>query len=148
MEKKQHVTRAITLYLAAIVAPALVLLFQGLRSVQQQRQAVHLLVETNRRLSAERLAAEVENRIRSLAAACLRAQTEAPPFRQVHPIARHYFLIEGGAVRWPRLHTPPPRVPKGLPDTFQQAEELELRSGRLEEALAGYRRNYELARSD
>lgn len=148
MDKRHHVPRAILLYLAAIVAPALVLLCLGLRSVQQQHRAVNLLIETNRRLSAERLAAELENRTRSLAAECLRAQTEAPPFRQAHPIARYYFLIEGGAVRWPRLQTPPPWMPDGLPELFQQAEELELRSGQLEEALAAYRRSYEQARSD
>lgn len=148
MDKTKHVRKAVLLYLAAIVAPALVLLYLGLRSVQQQRRAVDLLVETNRRLSAERLAAELENRTRSLAAECLRAQTEPPPFHQVHPIARHYFLIEGGGVRWPALRTPPSRMPEGLPEIFQQAQDLELRSGRLEDALAAYRRGYELARSD
>lgn len=146
MDKRRYLTRAMVVYLGAIVAPALVLLLLGLRSVAQQRQAVDLVVATNRRLSEEKLAAELDNRIRGLAAECLRVQPAAPPFQQVHPIAKHYFLIEDGEVRWPRLRTPPPVNPPGLPAPFAQAEELELRGNRVKEALAAYREAYQQTR--
>jgi hypothetical protein len=80
MDKSRYVPRAMVVYLGAIVVPALVLLFLGLRSVAQQRQSVNLLVETNRRLSEEKMAVELDNRVRGLAAECLRVQSAVPPF--------------------------------------------------------------------
>src|SRR5690348_1048996 len=108
MWKRRAVSRAMLVYLGAIVLPALILLWLGLRSIAQQRDAVKLLIETNQRLSQEKFEAELDSRVRVLAAESLRAQPTVPPFRQVHPIAKYYFLIEGGEVVWPRLRTPPP----------------------------------------
>jgi signal transduction histidine kinase len=146
MNKRRHVSRAMVLYLGAIVAPALVVLFLGFRSLAQQRHAVNLLVETNRRLSEQKVAAELEGRVRGIAAECLRLQSLSPPFLQAHPIARHYFFIEDGEVRWPRIRTPPPANFPDLPAPVARAEELELRDGRIREALAAYREAFQRAR--
>jgi hypothetical protein len=54
--------RAIRIYLLAIVAPALVLLYLGLKSVQRQHDAINALLVSNLRLSGEKLAAELEHR--------------------------------------------------------------------------------------
>jgi len=120
--------RAILIYLLAIVAPTLVVLFLGLQSVRRQREAVSSLTVSNLRLSAENLAGELERRSGQLAEACLRDPelAELPyPFagtpeaarelrvrlekiKQRHPIAQHLFIIEENAVLFPLLHTRPP----------------------------------------
>src|SRR6185295_16095204 len=105
MDRRRHVSRAMFVYLGAIVAPALILLLLGLQSLEHQRQAVNWLVETNRRLSKEKVEAALDSRVRGLAAECLRVQPPAPPYPQVHPIAIHFFYIEDGEVRWPHLRT-------------------------------------------
>ena len=64
--------RSIVVYLLAIVAPALVLLYFGVESFERQREALDTLLRANLRLSAEKLAAELERRVKEEAQACLR----------------------------------------------------------------------------
>ena len=45
----------------------------------------------------------------------------------------------------PRLRTPPLRNPEGLSEVFRQAEDQELRQGRIDDALAAYERAAEAA---
>ena len=123
--------RVVFFYLLAIVGPTLVLLYLGLRSVRRQAQAVASLTAVNLRLSAERLAAELEHRVEQLAQACLRdseigglgvdpeipfTPREARPLRAVlerierrHPIADQLFLLRGGNMIYPLLEAPEPR---------------------------------------
>ncbi len=155
------------MYLLAIVAPALVLLYLGIESLERQRQAVEGLLVSNLRLSGEKLAVELERCTREAAQACLR-EAEAGPIHRAgldrlrprHPIARYFFVLEGDRVAWPPLRTPPPRTMESLAArespqlreqftaAFREAEAAELRRGRLEEALAAYRRAYTLSISD
>ncbi len=64
--------RAILIYLLAIVAPTVVLLYLGLLSVERQNAGMNALLISNRRLSAEKLAAAREQRTALLAGTCLR----------------------------------------------------------------------------
>jgi hypothetical protein len=48
--------RGVLLHSFVIVAPALILLYLGLQSVQRQHQAIGALAESNRILAAEKLA--------------------------------------------------------------------------------------------
>lgn len=76
--------------------------------------------------------------------------------REQHPIGGYFFLLEGNSVRYPRLRTPPPRQleadamsedragGKQYVALFREAEDQELRLDHPEQALAGYRRCYEL----
>jgi hypothetical protein len=162
--------RAIRIYVVAIVVPALVLLYLGLKSVQRQRDAINTLLVSNLRLSGEKLASELEHRTAQLAEACLREaaavnvgtsdgrqiRLQFERLREQHPIAGYFFLLEGNSVRHPRLRTPPPRQleayamsedPAGgkkYVALFREAEDQELRLDHPEQALAGYRRCYEL----
>jgi len=170
--------RPIVIYLLAIVAPALVLLYFGLQSVQRQREAITSLTLSNLRLTAEHLAADFEQRSWELARACLRdrelervrpasgAATALEAARQVrtvlanvgqrHPVARHFFIVQGSTVRFPLLHAPLPwrpeeyvaREPGGVgqrfASLFAEAEVHELQHERLDLALSAYRRCYEL----
>lgn len=162
--------RAIRIYVVAIVVPALVLLYLGLKSVQRQRDAINALLVSNLRLSGEKLASELEHRTAQLAEACLRdaavvnmrtsdegqLRLQFERLREQHPIAGDFFLLEGNSVRYPRLRTPPPRQldtyamsedPAGgkkYVALFREAEDQELRMDQPEQALAGYRRCYEL----
>jgi len=152
------------------VVPALVLLYLGLKSVQRQRDAINALLVSNLRLSGEKLASELEHQTAQLAGACLREVAEVDVgtsdgrqirlqferLRERHPIAGYFFLLEGNSVRYPRLRTPPPRQldsyatsedPAGgkkFAALFREAEDQELRLDHPEQALAGYRRCYEL----
>jgi signal transduction histidine kinase len=170
--------RAILVYLIAIVGPTLVLLFLGLQSVQRQRQAISSLTESNLRLSGERLAGELERRVWQLAEACLRdgelaqlrlSDGEAETLetaRQMrtllarvaarHPIARHFFVLQDNAVRFPALSRPtaqPLNVYLANQDQasgrrfaalFETAEQQELNQQRPDLALGGYRQSYAL----
>jgi hypothetical protein len=162
--------RAIRIYVAAIVVPALVLLYLGLKSVQRQRDAIDALLVSNLRLSGEKLASELEHRTAQLAEACLREaagvdvgtsderqiRLQFERLREQHPIARYFFLLEGNSVRYPRLRTPPPRQLEAYATSedpargkkyvalFREAEDQELRLDHPAQALAGYRRCYEL----
>jgi signal transduction histidine kinase len=162
--------RAIRIYVVAIVLPALVLLYLGLKSVQRQRDAINALLVSNLRLSGEKLASELEHRTAQLADACLREaaavnlrtsdgrqiRLQFERLREQHPIAGYFFLLEGNSVRYPALRTPPPRqleayamsedpaAGKKYVALFREAEDQELRLDRPEQALAGYRRCYEL----
>ena len=64
--------RGVLLYLVAIVGPTLALLYLGLQSVRRQNEAVASLTATNLRLSGERLADDLERRVRQLVESCLR----------------------------------------------------------------------------
>src|SRR5512132_3378596 len=123
--------RAVFFYLLAIVGPTLVLLYLGFRSVQRQAQAVASLTAVNLRLSAERLATELEHRVEQSAQACLRdseiaglaADPETPftprearplitaleKIEQQHPIADQLFLLRQGNVAYPLLVAREPR---------------------------------------
>jgi len=147
--------RAIFVYLAVIVVPALVLLYLGLQSVKRQNEAISALQASNLRLSQERLAAELERRSALVAETCLREaaavardHARLEEVRRRHPVARHFFVLEDDAVRRPLLRTPPPRLPDGLPAEFHQAEAAELREDRPAEALAAYQRVLEMEASD
>ena len=136
--------RAIFIYLFAIVAPALALLYLALQSVERQREAIRVLSESNRQLANEKAAAEVERRSLELARQAL-DRPPTPPFRPAVPWVRHYFIIENGVIVYPRLSTPLPQEPDGLPESFRDAEALEVREGKLREAAATYRTVYETA---
>ncbi len=180
--------RVILVYLVAIVSPALGFLYLGLESVQRQRQAIAGLTISNLRLSGEQLAAEFERRAWHLAESCLRDQElaglrveraltpeQARPIRDLltkvgarHPIARHFFIVQDRAVRFPLLRSPPlppldavlpPNEGKNDPDArglsiLAEGEAWELRedrtsgADRLEQALSRYRQACELSVSD
>jgi signal transduction histidine kinase len=144
MGMRKHLPQAIFIYLVAIVAPALVLLSLGLQSVRRQHQAMRALAESNRLLSAEKLDAAVEGRTRQLAETCLREKALSG---KPHPVVQHYFTVQQGVVVSPRLHTPPPFVIANLPPVFREAETLEMSQGRLELALEGYSKAYDLSPS-
>jgi signal transduction histidine kinase len=150
--------RTIAVYLLAIVAPALVLLYFGVESFRRQRQAVESLLRSNLRLSGERLAGELERRTTELARECLRSNELEDVQRR--PIAQYFFLIDGGRVVYPPLRTPPPltldellaREHGKLRDEFavrfREAESQEIRQGNLDTALANYRNASGLGVSD
>src|SRR5437763_12746899 len=98
--------RGVLLYLFAIAAPALILLYLGLQSVQRQHQAIGVLAKSNRVLAAEKLAASLDQRTRQLATSCLREWKSAPPDREVCPIAQHFFIVAGGGIAYPRVQSP------------------------------------------
>ncbi len=130
----------------AIAAPALVLLYLGLQSVQRQHKAIRTLAESNRVLANEKVAAEIEQRSVELARQRL-DQPPSPPFRLRLPIVRQYFVIDNGAVVYPRLLTPLPQEPDGEPQSFHDAEKLEIREGKIREALAAYQAVYDASGS-
>jgi signal transduction histidine kinase len=123
----------VLIYLLAIAGPTVVLLVLGLQSVARQREAIAGLAVSNLRLSADRLAAELERRARALADACLhdpgltrlglvegrtgtpeetrrlRAKLAAVGAR--HPIAEQFFVVRGDEVLFPPLQAP---LPKGV----------------------------------
>ena len=142
MANTGRLPRAVAIYLAAIVAPALVLLYLGLQSLDRRRETVRALELSNRRLSEERLAAEIESRVRRTLQACLDLPND--PCR---PAAQHRFLMDNGEVLSPRLHAPPPRNPDGLPAIFELAEDHELRQGLVADAASEYEHAIELATS-
>lgn len=150
----------------------MVLLYLGLRSVQRQHDAIETLLLSNLRLSGEKLAVELGHRSEQQAEACLRAagavadvrslgqsqlRAEFERLRQRHAIAAHFFLLEANSVRYPPLHTMPPwevesfaeaqstRDGKKYAELFRRAEDQELRAGRLDVALSGYRRCYDFS---
>lgn len=155
--------RAILIYLLAIAVPALVLLYLGIQSVERQRRAMETLLVANRRLSEEKLAAELARRTALLAEACLRDQqtvsyagAELEKLRRKHPIAHHFFLLEDGRVIYPPLRTPPP-VPfeellsprdARFAALFREAEKLELRLALPADAVSLYRQAFELPAPD
>jgi signal transduction histidine kinase len=76
-----------------------------------------------------------------------------------HPIADQLFLIQGDSVRYPILQAPEARLEEDLAldgseagrrfgSLFGQAEKLELVEGRPREALASYRKSFELPVAD
>ncbi|HSB13539.1 MAG TPA: histidine kinase dimerization/phospho-acceptor domain-containing protein, partial [Bryobacteraceae bacterium] len=147
--------RAILVYLAVIVVPALVLLYLGLQSVKRQNEAISALRASNLRLSQERLEEELERRTALLAETCLREaaavtgdHARLEQVRRQHTVARHFFVLTDDTVRYPLLRTPPPRLPAGLPAEFHQAEAAEHRENRTAEALAAYRGVLEMETSD
>lgn len=150
--------RAVLVYLLAIVGPTLALLYLALQSIERQREAIASLRASNERLATENLATEVERRTRILAGACLKdqetvlQQTALPSsaagtrqlrarldaIRQRRQIARYFFVVEGGEVRFPLL--------REFPETdtaFESAEEIEFGQHHPEQALQLYRRAYE-----
>ncbi len=158
--------RAILIYLVAIVGPALVLLYLGMQSVSRQRQAILGLRASNDqrlRLAGERLASEMEQEVARRAGAILREPavqqvwTLAAPrerlerIRERHPVARHFFVIEGSGVRYPALQTPS-RRPIGADlaglGCWSEGEELEVRRQDPHGALAAYEQCYQGAVSE
>ncbi len=159
--------RVLALYVAAIVGPALVLLFLGVQAVQRQRQAIDQLARANRQLQERRVAAALESRLIEDAERCLRDAsavvqqpidwTDLPRSRdlrvalesvaQRHPLAKAIFLIEDGIVRIPRTeHVLPPiagplaaTTDRSLTNLLEQAEGAE-RAGQTAKALHLYSR--------
>jgi len=169
--------RVLPVYLFAIVAPTLVLLYLGLQSVKRQREAIVSLSESNLRLSGDRLAAELERRTSELAASALedpdvvslplpadgrftpevgaRIRNAFGRIQARHPIARHFFLLQGNAVRFPLLRAPSPQPllatskdARHFEQLFSEAEDQELRLQRPDLALESYRQSYQLALPD
>lgn len=174
--------RAILVYFLAIVGPSVVFLYLGLQTVQRQRQAVTSLTISNLRLSGEKLTAELERRTWQFAEACLKynelsqvrlapGNSDAPeaskkiramlePVRQRHPIARHFFILQGNAVRFPLLESPLPqrfgvhlarenlKVRQQFEALFAEGEDQELLKQRPDLALPGYHKSYKLPVSD
>jgi signal transduction histidine kinase len=114
--------RTILIYLCTIAAPVCGLLWLGVQSFERQRQSLVAL-------TAEKLAGAVESS--TLAAA--RDAFDQPD----HPIARHRFVIEHGAVVRPMLHAAPPAP---VPPEFLEAERQELDSHHPDQALDSYRK--------
>lgn len=122
--------RVLLLYGLTIAAPTLLLLWLALQSVHRQRQAIAGLAASNLRLTAEKLAEDLERRAGQSAQACLndaelarlrlaateactpgggaRVQARLGALRQRHPMALHPFVLEDGVMRFPRLDGPPP----------------------------------------
>jgi signal transduction histidine kinase len=146
--------KTVLVYLVAIVAPALVLLYFGIASFQRQRLAADALLRSNLRLSAEKSVADIERRAVELARICLRTGLEIRERKD--PLAQWFFEIDRGRVTYPPIHTPAPLTVDDLLDreaakvrepytaAFRQAETEELRDGKLEAAIASYRQAFEL----
>ena len=142
--------KALVVYLLAIVAPALVLLYFGVVSFQRQRQAADALLQSNLRLSGEKMAADVERRANQMAQECLRGDADIS--HRKHPLALCFFQIDGRRVVYPPLHTPAPStvdellagevstVRQQYSAAFRDAEMQEMLEGKLEPALTSYRR--------
>lgn len=73
--------RAIILYVAAIVLPAIALLWLGIESFERQKQALATL-------TAEKIASSVQERLRKSATIVLAGQQ--------HPVAQFHFTIQQG----------------------------------------------------
>jgi hypothetical protein len=120
------VRRAILVSALAIVAPALVLFFLGLQTLQRQQQTMADLQVTTLALSARQLAAEIELRAGELAETCLRderlARAALAAGTQLTletvldlraltaeigadgPLAADFFVLHGDTVRFPLVH--------------------------------------------
>src|SRR5262245_30260221 len=118
--------RALLIYVATIVLPAVVFLWLGIQSFERQRLALAAL-------TAEKIAATIESRVRDAAQLVLEGRQ--------HSMAQYFFTIEHGEVVKPALHSPPP-IP--APPEFAYAEREELVLNRPEAALGLYQ---ELART-
>jgi signal transduction histidine kinase len=170
--------RALLPYLLAIVVPTLVLLYLGVQTVRRQREAIGSLSLSNLRLSGQRLAADLERETAQLAEAALhdpevarlplpagghftpeaaaRIRSGFDRIQARHRIARHFFLLQGNAVRFPLVRTPPPQPLRAassqdssetqrFAELFSEAEDQELRRQRPDLALEGYSQSYQLA---
>ena len=141
--------KTLLVYLLAIVAPALVLLYFGVTSFERQRLAADALLRSNLRLSGEKLAGDIERRAADQARTCLRPGVEIR--ERKHPLAQFFFAIDHGRVTYPPIHTPAPlavedllasedaKVRDEFAAAFREAEAAELREGKFEAALARYR---------
>jgi len=129
--KLTPVRRAVLVALVAIISPALLLFYLGLQTLQRQEETMVNLQAQNLALSAESLAAELEQRAGQLAEACLsderlaRAAVVAgtrPTLETVLelraltaelgpscPLADDFFVLHDGVVRFPLVHELPPR---------------------------------------
>jgi len=114
--------KVVFIYVGTIVVPAVVLVWLGIQSFERQRQALATL-------TAEKLTAEIERQAYSAA--------ETAFTTQHHPMAKHFFIIEGGSVTHPALYASPPRT---APPEFLQAEREEFEVNRPDLALDSYRK--------
>lgn len=117
--------RTLFIFLGAIVAPALALLWLGLQSFDRQRQALTAL-------TAEKLATELENRTRIAAEGAFGGSTGE--------IAKYHFRIQQGVVVQPLLRTP---LPKPVPPGFVEAWHQEFEMNRPDLALESYRKLFD-----
>src|SRR5262245_53597360 len=122
--------RAIAIYVFTIIAPAVVLVWLGIQSFERQRTALATL-------TAEKLAAEVEARVKTAAEKAIGGARD--------PVAKHFFTIERGVVVRPALRPPPP-LP--APAEFSEAEHQELGLNRPDLALVSYRKLFESHRHE
>ena len=125
----------LTLYVAAIAGPTLVLVYLGFVAVHRQRDAIAQLSAANRRLQEQTLASTIEQRLVADAETCVRdVESSAWPivqdtdwddlprarrarriFEDVarrHRVTKSAFLIVDGAVRIPRAELPIPDILK------------------------------------
>ena len=150
--------KTLLVYLLAIVAPALVLLYFGVASFQRQRLAADALLRSNLRLSGEKLAGDIERRAADQATTCLPPGVEIR--ERKHPLAQFFFEFDHGRVIYPPIHTPAPlavedllasedaKVRDEFAAVFREAETAELRDGKFEAALSAYRKIAGLRVSD
>src|SRR6516164_7520250 len=114
--------RSILIYVAAIVAPAAVLLWLGIQTFERQREAYMVLAR-------EKLSAELESRTRTAVVAAFADHHAA--------IAKYFFAMEHGEVVQPVLHTPP-RLP--VPEDYAEADYQEFVLNRPDLAVESYRK--------
>ena len=155
--------RTVLVYLAAIVAPSLVLLALSWQSVDRQGRAISYLTASNRLLSSTTLASEVEGRLLSGSIACLRdpdllrlatlvlqpqsvermdgARKLAAAVVERHPLAASVFVLDSSGPRYPFLQNPLPVLRSPVPGDARGAEFAENfdRAERLELAEDQYR---------
>jgi hypothetical protein len=94
------------IYLLTIVLPVCVLLWLGIGSLDRQREAIAAL-------TAEKLAAEFDVRVREAAAAAFD--------NEKHPLIDHAFTFEKGELVRPMLRAP---LPRSSPPAFAEAERV------------------------
>ncbi len=136
--------RTVLVYLAAIVAPSLVLLALSWQSVDRQRHAIETLTASNRLLLSARIASEVESRLLARSAACLKdpdllrlatlvvqpesvdrmdgARKLAAALVERHPFAESVFVLDSAGPRYPYLQNPLPTVRPTLSEDAHAAE--------------------------
>jgi signal transduction histidine kinase len=112
--------RAILVYLVAIVAPVAAFVWLGVQTLERQRTVI--VAQAN-----DAVARELESRITRAARAAFADLR--------HPIVRHTFTWEAGALVRPALRAP---LPDRIPDDFQGAYRQES-AGDVDVALQSFR---------
>jgi len=136
--------RAVLVYLAAIVAPSLLLLALSWQSVDQWRRAIESLTAGKRLALSAQLASEIEGRLLARSADCLRdpdllrlaslvlqpesvdrmdgARKLAAAVVDRHPVATAVFVLDSTGPRYPYLQNPLPTQQPPAPGDARAAE--------------------------